>query len=71
MKSPLRYDSDQLIEPGDQVRLRDTVRHKDVAGLTGTVKRAIKSRQIVSISLDNGSTYEAFPANVEPLTGRL
>ena len=57
----------EIVRPGHKVRLLHTVRHQDVAGLTGTVKRAVKSRNVVTINLDRGDSYEAYPANVEQL----
>lgn len=69
-KKDVRYGdspSGALIQPGDRVRLLTTVRHQDVAGLAGTVKRVVKSRHVVTVNLDRGDSYEALPANVEPL----
>jgi hypothetical protein len=65
----------EVVRPGDKVRLLNTVRHPEVAGLTGTVKRAIKSRRVVTVILDCPTrirkslttSYEACPANVEQL----
>lgn len=68
MRKDLQYSDGRPIEPGHRVRLT-AVRHKEFSGLTGKVKRPVKSRQIVTITLDDGRTYEAFPSNIERLTG--
>jgi len=69
-KTEVRYGdipTGDIVRPGDRVRLLSTVRHQDVAGLAGTVRRAVKSRNVVSVNLDRGDSYEAFPGNVERL----
>ncbi len=74
-KTEVRYGDGQVVRPGDKVRLLNTVLHQEVAGVTGAVKRAIKSRNVVTVTLDNPTrirkslttSYEAFPGNLERL----
>jgi transcription antitermination factor NusG len=52
---------------GQAVKLADTVRHPQYAGLAGTVKRVIKSRNVVGVEVNLAgrfTTYEAIPNNV-------
>jgi ribosomal protein L21E len=55
-------------EPGERVRLSDRVFHPNFRGLTGTVKRTVKTRQIVEVLLDNGEEYGARPENLEAVS---
>lgn len=52
-------------EPGERVRLSERVLHPEFRGRAGTVKRTIKSRQMVAVILDGGTEYEARPENLE------
>ena len=52
---------------GDRVLLTKKVRHPEFAGMTGTVKRTVKSRGIVTVICDNGQNYDAYPQNLEKL----
>jgi hypothetical protein len=54
-------------EPGERVRLSDRVLHPEFRGQTGSVKRTIKSRQMVDVILDNGEVYGARPENLEAI----
>jgi hypothetical protein len=51
-------------EPNMRVTLA-RVRHNDYRGLAGTVKRTVKSRNVVVIQCDNGKLYDANPENLE------
>lgn len=55
--------------PGTRVRLADTVTHAEFKGMTGTVKRYIKSSKTVIVMCDNGKQYGAYPENVMRLIG--
>lgn len=55
----------RVLTPGDKVRLTDKVRHAEYRGMMGTVKKVIKSRNMVAVICDNGKRYDAFPENVE------
>lgn len=50
---------------GDTVRLNDGVRHKEYAGRIGQVRKTVKSRNVVCVIFDDGTTYDALPENVE------
>jgi hypothetical protein len=52
---------------GDKVRLTDKILHPEYRGLTGTVKKVIKSRGVISVMCNNGKRYDAYPQNVELL----
>lgn len=52
------------IEPGERVTIGPNARHAEFRGLAGTVRRYIKSRDVVEVRLDNGRFYDAHPANV-------
>jgi len=54
---------------GDRVHLSGKVLHAEFRGLCGTVVRSVKSRGVVVIHCDNGKRYDAFPENVELLSG--
>lgn len=54
-------------EPGERVRLSDRVLHPEYRGKVGTVKRTIKSRQIVTVVLDSGEEYGSRPENLEAM----
>ena len=49
---------------GQVVQLSDGILHKEYAWQFGTVEKVIKSRNMVSVRLDNGDRYDAFPKNV-------
>ena len=49
---------------GQAVQLSDGILHKEYAWRFGTVEKVIKSRNMVSVRLDNGDLYDAFPQNV-------
>jgi hypothetical protein len=51
--------------PGERVRLSERVLHPEYRGKVGTVKRTIKSRQMVAVILDSGTEYDARPENLE------
>ena len=50
---------------GKRVALGAGVRHKEYAGLAGVIKKAVKSRNVYTIALDDGRYYDAAPENVE------
>ena len=52
-------------EPGERVRLSERVLHPEYRGKVGTVKRTIKTRQVVAVILDGGKEYDARPENLE------
>jgi hypothetical protein len=54
-----------MFKAGDRVKLSENVLHAEFRGLTGTVKRVIKSRNMVAVICDNGRRYDAFPTNVK------
>lgn len=54
-------------EPGERVKLSERVLHPEFRGQTGTVKRTVKSRQVVTVALDNGERYDARPENLEAI----
>lgn len=54
---------------GDKVRLTDKVLHPEYRGLTGTVKKIVKSRNVVEVLCNNGKIYRAYPQNVELIQG--
>jgi hypothetical protein len=62
MKRPYWYH-----EPGERVRLSERVLHPEFRGQSGTVKRTIKSRQMVTVILDSGTEYGARPENLEAI----
>jgi hypothetical protein len=64
MKRPYWYH-----EPGERVRLSERVLHPEFRGQIGTVKRTIKSRQMVAVILDGGAEYDARPENLEAVKG--
>ena len=49
---------------GQVVQLSDGILHKEYAWQFGTVEKVIKSRDMVSVRLDNGDRYVAYPQNV-------
>lgn len=49
---------------GARVVLNLQVRHKEFAGLYGQVRKAIASRGVYVIALDDDRVYEAAPASV-------
>jgi len=49
---------------GDQVILTDNVRHAEYRGMRGTIKRIVKSRNVITIVCENGEYYDALPENV-------
>lgn len=51
-------------QPGCRVILA-RVNHPDFVGKLATVKRIIKSRQVVEVRLDDGTRYDAFPCNLD------
>lgn len=53
------------IKQGVRVRLTENVRHAEFRGLTGFVKKIIKSRGVVNVLCDNGKRYDALPENIE------
>jgi hypothetical protein len=55
---------------GDKVRLTDKVLHPEYRGMTGTVKKVIKSRGVISVMCNNGKRYDAYPQNVELLLSK-
>ena len=55
--------------PGERVRLSERVLHPEFRGQIGTVKRTIKSRQMVAVILDSGTEYEARPENLDAVKG--
>jgi len=56
---------------GERIGLADTVRHGEYRGAIGTVRRLIKSRNVVEVDtvngLGNNVLYDANPSNVEHL----
>ncbi len=50
---------------GDKVKLTDGVLHKEYAERIGTVKKLIKSRNVVKVAFADGQTYDAYPQNVQ------
>lgn len=54
-------------EPGERVRLSERVLHPEYRGKVGTVKRTIKTRQMVAVILENGTEYDARPENLEAI----
>lgn len=59
-----------MFNVGEKVRLT-TVLHTEFSGMTGTVKKIIKSRNLVTVLCDNGERYDAKPENVELLESEL
>ena len=55
-----------MFNVGDKVKLT-TVLHKEFSGMTGTVKKIIKSRGVITVICDNGERYDALPKNIELL----
>lgn len=55
-----------MFNVGEKVKLT-TVLHSEFSGMTGTVKKIIKSRKLVTVLCDNGKRYDARPENVELL----
>lgn len=49
---------------GQSVQLTDGILHKQYAWQYGTVEKVIKSRNMVSVVLESGDRYDAFPQNV-------
>lgn len=49
---------------GQQVQLTDGVLHQQYAWQYGTVEKVIKSRNMVSVRLESGDRYDAYPQNV-------
>ncbi len=57
-----------MFNNGDRVRLTEKVLHPEFRGLTGTVKRVVKSRGVVTVICDNGKRYDTRPENrVNPI----
>lgn len=54
-----------MFNSGDRVRLTQGALHPEFRGLTGTVKRVVKSRGVVTVICDNGKCYDALPGNLE------
>lgn len=54
-----------MFNKGDRVRLAEKVLHPEFRGLTGTVKKTVKSRGVVTVICDNGKRYDALPENLE------
>ena len=52
---------------GDRVTL-SRVRDDRYRGHVGTVRRAVKSRQVITVDLDDGRIYDAVPANIDKAT---
>jgi hypothetical protein len=59
-----------MFNTGDRVRLSNNVLHAEFRGMMGTVKRVIKTRNMVWVECDNGKRYDAFPTNVELIAER-
>ncbi|MDR3560505.1 MAG: hypothetical protein P4N59_03545 [Negativicutes bacterium] len=57
-----------MVETDNRVRLTEKVLHEEFRGMTGTVKRFIKSRGVVWVECDNGKRYDAYPENIELIT---
>ena len=55
-----------MFKIGDRVRLTDVL-HVEYRGLKGTVKKIVKSINIIDVICDNGKSYGAYPENVELL----
>jgi hypothetical protein len=53
------------LQVGDRVRLSNNVLHPEFRGIMGTIKKIIKSRNVISVICDNGKRYDALPKNVE------
>jgi len=49
---------------GQQVQLTDGVLHQQYAWQYGTVEKVIKSRNMISVRLESGDRYDAYPQNV-------
>lgn len=49
---------------GDRVQLGPDVLHKTYAGVTGTVKKTVKRRNVIVVVCDDGKSYDAYPENV-------
>lgn len=49
---------------GTRVTLGPNVLHKQFAGLPGIVRKAIASRNVYAVRLDDGRSYDASPENV-------
>lgn len=50
---------------GERVRLTDKILHKEFAGQSGVVKKVVKSRGVVTVVLESGEMYDAYPENIE------
>jgi len=53
-------------QPGDRVTL-SRVKHEEFRGQQGTVRRYIKSRNVVEIKLDDGKLYDSYPENLDKI----
>lgn len=60
----MKNTSLEKFSKGQVVQLSDGILHKEYAWQFGTVEKDIKSRNMVSVRLDNGDRYDAFPQNV-------
>jgi hypothetical protein len=56
----------EQFKPGMRVILA-RVRHADWQGVTGTVRRAVKSRQVVTVDCDGKGHYSLYDAKPENL----
>ena len=65
MRKPVTYQDGQLVQKGDRVQLGPNVRHANFAGLLGKVRGPVKSRQVVTVEVDDGRYYDANPENVQ------
>ena len=68
--NPCRHAKIGDLRIGQKVRLSSEVRHTEYSGQTGRIKKIIKASQagrwkcpVVQIALENGGSYEVFPAN--------
>lgn len=70
-KSCERFKELKDFQVGQRVRLADDVRHAEFRGMIGTVRRLVKSRNVVVVEgvTDSGfeKRYDADPGNVEAL----
>ena len=52
---------------GNKVKLTENVLHEEYKGMTGIIKKIVKSKNVIEIICDNGKRYRAYPENVELL----
>jgi len=56
------------MEKGDRVRLSENVLHAEFKGILGTIKKIVKTKNIIEVTCDNGKPYRAYLSNVEPIS---